>query len=48
MIDKHFGDYILVCDCCEEEAEEGWSTVKGKIWRLNDGKRSGHVPCGVR
>lgn len=34
MIDKHFGDYILVCDICAEEAEECFDTfdeaVEGK------------------
>lgn len=35
VIDKHFGDYILVCDYCEEEAEECWDTFQDAV----DGKR---------
>jgi hypothetical protein len=34
MIDKQFGDYVLICDICGEEAEEYFDTfhdaVEGK------------------
>lgn len=31
MIDKHFGDYTLVCDICNEEAEEYWDTFQDAV-----------------
>jgi hypothetical protein len=31
MIDKHFGEYVLVCDICEEEAGERWETFQDAV-----------------
>jgi len=36
MIDKQFGDYVLVCDFCEEEADECWDTFQDAV----DGKKA--------
>ena len=40
MIDKHFGDFILVCDYCEEEAEEAFDSFQDAMdyKRKNDWK----------
>lgn len=35
MIDKHFGDYIVICDICNEELEECFDTFQDAI----DGKK---------
>lgn len=35
MIDKHFGDYIVICDICSEELDEGFDTFQDAI----DGKK---------
>lgn len=36
MIDKQFGDYVLVCDVCEEEAEEHYDTFQDAITGIKE------------
>jgi len=35
LIDKHFGDYILICDICGEDSEECFDTFQDAV----DGKK---------
>lgn len=31
MIDKHFGDFIILCDICNEESEESFDTFQDAL-----------------
>lgn len=35
MIDKSFGNYVLICDICQEESEERFDTFQNAV----DGKK---------
>ena len=55
MIDKQFGDYVLVCDFCEEEADECWETFqdavdgkKARGWKSQKTSRLGDLSQGGR
>ena len=31
MIDKHFGDYVLICDICGEESGDYWDRFEDAV-----------------